>query len=201
MISGTMMLGKACPHTAPPERVALDARRRDIFLAQLVDHEAARHARDIGERIVAEVPAPALRSRVPKICPRGTWHVTQLILLRARGPLHALPAKASSNSCTTAEVPARRHARRRGQSMRGVHAAEPRRVCLRVTLRALSARQPLGRRLPARHDRLQPRAEARCEQSARGLGLRVERFSAKRTQRGRGRLLRKRGRRVAPGNE
>ena len=37
------------PHRAP-ERTALDARRGHIFLAQLVDHEAARHAGDIGQR-------------------------------------------------------------------------------------------------------------------------------------------------------
>ena len=49
-----MMLGKAWRHTAPQIGPALDARGRDVFLAQLVDHETARHARDIGQRIIAE---------------------------------------------------------------------------------------------------------------------------------------------------
>jgi len=41
------------PHRAP-ERAPLDDGRRHIFLAELVDHEAARHAGDVGEREIAE---------------------------------------------------------------------------------------------------------------------------------------------------
>ena len=53
MISGTSTLPKACTQITRASD-ALDPGGHDVLLAQLVEHEGAGHARDVGERVVAQ---------------------------------------------------------------------------------------------------------------------------------------------------